>query len=402
MKIFKYFGLPLLWVIWFLGIHSCSKMDDYKKFLDGKETLYTGKVDSVKVYPGRNRIKLSWLLISDPKVTKVKVYWNSRLDSVEMAVTKTAHIDTINLIIPNLTEGTYNFEIFTYDQDGNSSIVVNKSGRVYGSSYEEALINRQISTVNWQVGGSTFITWGTTDSSSLGVELKYTDNSNISYELFVSNKTKVTELIDFNSTTSIEYRTMFQPDSECIDTFYASSQTKSLDGILLKNSGPSINYKAGTLSGRYADLADWIFNSTIQNHASPFVRGGFDTENGNCIAMEGWGSSTQITNGKIYQTLSLPAGSYKFVVTVANIDGNLATDNTTTAVYITVAVGDALPDITDISSALAMLQLSNVKGDLTVPFELTEVTKISLGFLATIKRDAAQGVRISKVQLLKN
>ena len=71
----KYFLLLLLAATAF---QSCKKMDDiYREFYESGETVYVGKADSIKVRGGNERVELTWLLLSDPKVASYKVYWNN-------------------------------------------------------------------------------------------------------------------------------------------------------------------------------------------------------------------------------------------------------------------------------------------------------------------------------------
>src|SRR5215208_5798550 len=89
---------------------ACGKMDDtYKDFIKNGEIIYTGRVDSVQAYAGKNRIGLSMLLVSDPKITKVKVFWNNGRDSAVQNVVRTIGVDTVRFLLTNLTEGTYSF-----------------------------------------------------------------------------------------------------------------------------------------------------------------------------------------------------------------------------------------------------------------------------------------------------
>src|SRR3546814_10470158 len=63
---------------------ACSKMDStYDEFLIGGEHRYSKKPDSVSIHPGKNRVEI-WMLISSPTVNKCKVFWNDRLDSIEI------------------------------------------------------------------------------------------------------------------------------------------------------------------------------------------------------------------------------------------------------------------------------------------------------------------------------
>ena len=66
----------LMSLLMLLGITSCTKMDEYLKYTDGKEILYTGIPDSIAMYSGYNRVVFRGVLASDPKIAKIKIYWN--------------------------------------------------------------------------------------------------------------------------------------------------------------------------------------------------------------------------------------------------------------------------------------------------------------------------------------
>ena len=64
-------------------LSSCSKIDGYKSiYTAGGQIVYPGKMDSVKVFSGKNRVKITGLFTSDPKIVKYRVFWNSRQDSI--------------------------------------------------------------------------------------------------------------------------------------------------------------------------------------------------------------------------------------------------------------------------------------------------------------------------------
>src|SRR3546814_259268 len=132
-----------------LMLLSCTGSDYYyKDFLETATRLYVGKVDSVKVHPGRNRIKLSWLPSPDQSVQNTRVYWNNNRDSVVQRVKRVPGVDSSEIIINGLMEGNYAFTIFTYDDKNNKSVGVEVFGRAYGSTYESKLSNRVIEGVN--------------------------------------------------------------------------------------------------------------------------------------------------------------------------------------------------------------------------------------------------------------
>jgi len=395
MRTLKYTCLLLVLAAFF---SSCSKMDDYKKFTNGKEILYSAKADSVKLFPGRNRVKLSWNLIADPKIVKTRVYWNNRTKFIDVPINSTASgTRTISVIVPDLAEGNYNFELFTFDKDGNSSVASLVSGSVYGEAYEKALLNRIIKTMRLEPDGSTSIAWLSSESTSIGVELSYKNKSGASQKITIPRDGNTTLLTDYDRALPLTYRTFFMPDSNSIDTFYTTSNSKFINEIALKNSGAP--FKSINVPVRWGILQDWITNDAVKNQSG---LGGFDNNNtvgAGFLSMEYWGTNAAITNGKIYQTLTLDPGSYRFVSTVSNIAG------TCEAMYATVAQGNSLPNVASISSALGSYKLTNnsLNGkDLTVPFILTERKEVSIGFVATMVTNKNTSVRIGTVRLFKD
>lgn len=200
---------------------SCGRMDDtYVQFLEGGEKIYVAKADSLKLKSGRNRIELSWLLLSDPKVKKYKIYWNQQRDSLENAVTKSDEVDTVRVIIDNLAEGNQTFQIFTYDDAGNSSVKAEISGRVYGTLYEKSLLNATISKV-LRKSEDLKIIWNVNQPAGLTVtEIKYLDMTNNQRLILNKNFKDTTTLAQFPLKGDFEFRSGFLPDSLAIDTFY--------------------------------------------------------------------------------------------------------------------------------------------------------------------------------------
>src|SRR5690606_2603265 len=210
---------PLMLAGLMMALASCSKMDEYKQYMSEGETRYVGRADSAIAYPGKNRILLSWLLISDPNITRCKVYWDNRADSAEISVEKTGGIDTIYLMLENMEERTYNFELFTYDDDGNSSVPVYETGAAYGEKYQSVLLPRLISEA-WYRNDTAVITLGAPGNDLYGTQLLYVTGSGETAEVLVEPGQDVLLLTDFKKGASFRYRTLYLPASLAIDTFY--------------------------------------------------------------------------------------------------------------------------------------------------------------------------------------
>jgi len=216
-------------------LQACTKYDAYKKYLASGPMVYPGKADSLQARTGRYRLMLSWLLISDPNITRAKVYWNDREDSLDIPIKRGSGIDTIKVIIDKLQEQTYTFDVFTYDKEGNQSVPSSVSGRVLGTNYEATLIN-------WKVGQSLIspsvspysaasVDWNSFYLDGLlGTSVSYTDADGADRTVVVPSDTtgqssSVHSTFDkFVPGSSFSYSTMYLPDATAIDTFYAAAE----------------------------------------------------------------------------------------------------------------------------------------------------------------------------------
>lgn len=218
LQIFSLLALLLVFV------SSCTQMDDYKDFIKDGEISYTGKIDSVVIYSGDERLLIEGLFISDPKIVRCRIFWNNKLDSVEISVNRTDGIDTLRRII-SLPENLYNFEIYTYDALGNKSIPVYTIGRAYGTNYKASLNNRLINSAIVDEN-NVKIEWRNIDKT-LGAfvnEVKYTDNSGTERTVRVGIDDAQTILENYKVGTSFSSKTLYRPDSLCIDTFYSVAE----------------------------------------------------------------------------------------------------------------------------------------------------------------------------------
>jgi len=208
------------------AMYACSKMEDYtKEFTRGGETVYTGRADSIKVYPGRNRIGLSWLLLSDPSIVQCKVFWNDRADSVTIPVKRTSAIDTVKVILDKMNEKAYTFDIYTYDAMGHSSVKVDTIGLVYGDLYAGSLFNRPLKTLAFSADTAR-LEWSGASAQCVKVHIRYTGVSGQEHAVTVWPTDRMTKLPDLKKGSSFEYRTSYLPAKLALDTFHTSYETR--------------------------------------------------------------------------------------------------------------------------------------------------------------------------------
>lgn len=218
---------------------ACEKMKNtYSEYLAGGEIIYPGKADSLQAFPGNERIGLQWLIISDPKIVKAVIYWNNQADSTVVPITKTTQVDTVNVILPNMEEGLYTFDVCTYDHSGNRSIGNQVIGEVFGESYQRTISNRLIQSVRWvdlpaQGSAPAFkgaeISWYGVNAQAIYIDITYEKEDGTLVTLKEEPVhspgrpplfRETTRLPDSRINTPFSYRTAFVPDPLAIDTFY--------------------------------------------------------------------------------------------------------------------------------------------------------------------------------------
>lgn len=383
MKYDKYIRF-CLGIIFCSALISCEKMDSsYSEFIQGGSRIYPGRIMEIKTSPGRNRLALSWLLPTDPKVKKVRIYWNNRMDSTELSVGSNELSQRMAVTIPDLAEGKHNFEIYTYDIEGNQSVKTEAIGEAYGSVYERSLLSREIKKTGLTINNAAFIDWqGEAESQVWDIEIRYTDISGATRTVFAPARSQVV-LDDYKTLSNFEYRTRYLPSPSAIDTFVTvfqpSAPLNDVTGRYLKNYSRPFKALNAYDGVRWGTLDDWVINAAAKTRAG---RGSFDNINASAsFGVEKLvAADPNIVNGKMYQTVTLPPGKYEYIW---SREGNPDGVNTgTNPRYIVAASGSTIPDIASIGTALTSASFVSLT-KASIQFTLTETTSVSLGIIVS-------------------
>jgi hypothetical protein len=386
---------------WVLGgMSACTKMDDYKKYTNGKEISYTGKIDSLKLHSGNNRLVLSWYLVADPKITGITIYWNDHRDSVVIPVKRSTGIDTMEYLFKALPEDTYNFQVFTWNNEGNRSVPVYITGKVYGNRYSNSLLNRGMNSAERKADGNTVIEWGPVEETVIGMELTYTTTTG-ELRKVISPRTATQSILEnYKSGSTYQFRTLFRPDSLSIDTFYAATIEKgvkeNITAQYLVNFKRPFQYSEWDGS-RWGTLKDWITNDAAKTRSNLY--GGVDNiSSSGSMGFEKWGGETPIVNGKTYQTITLPAGNYQYgFITAGNpVPATIGEDPR----YVVVATGNTLPDVEHLQEAIASVSFVGLDAAAT-HFTLKAPTTVSLGMVINFTTPGNQSFRLQEFQLFR-
>jgi hypothetical protein len=436
-------SLLLLLAIGMAGIASCTKMDDFKKYVKDGEISYTGRVDSLIIRSGRNRVLVQGLFISDRKITLCKIYWNSRQDSLIVPVTRKLAVDTLKQYVSNLFEGSYNFEVITYDSQMHASIPVVKSGvKVYGNNYAASLVNMPVSDVSLENSTAT-ITWGGLDKTSgaLYMDILYTNTSSAAARAKRLTNSATAQLLNYKYRTTFDYRTVYLPDSLAIDTFYTDyrrgiNARTDVTASFIDNPGkmdpksttgqqflPVSLSQGAVVAGNAATwrrLAGWTSNAQANNWGTAFDTYGTWVErtaetvvNFATMSLEAGKNGTTPTlntmsNGKIYQSKLLPAGEYSLEARVGNASAN-------SAIYFVAKAGTDIPDISELIKRPSIINFTGLSTDasymqittaaqgytIALNFTIERETRVSFGFVANLSGTgtANQYVKISGVRM---
>lgn len=375
---------------------SCSKMDDYKKFVEGGELIYPTKLDSIQIFSGRNRVQVQGVISANRGLSSFRVFWNNRADSVIVPVKLTEGIDTLLHIIDNLSEGPMNFEVRSYDDKGNSSIPTFIVGNIYGDRFKEGITQRSIIQTTFMPEHR--VNMDLQDVSKemgvYGVRVKYQSRLNKMIDTLIRTDDVDATLVlpDIVPGRDLMYATVYKPETLSIDTFMVNFTGLRLAGdvsnMFMKNF--KVPFFAEEFDGeRWGTLADWETNSNMKNHNG---MGGYAADDDGVVHIEaGWGSPS-VENGKIYQNIKLPAGKYKFSTNVswANSDDPPA--------YLVISSGTEIPNYDDVSHETTIgFTKVNQHG---FEFELKEEMDVSIGLVVMMYPDDFLRITEFKLEIL--
>lgn len=195
---------------------SCSGMDDLAdKWYEQGEIIYGAKLDSALVYPGNNRLQLD-LFVSAQHVKTAVIYWNNNQDST--AVDLGEEPGVYSVIISDLPEQNYVFNIVDYDTWGNKSLALEVLGKTYGENYRSELGNQRYTSLSYSSETHELrIVWATILDGMVGKKLTYTDVDGNVQTVDLDLEESTTTISDVAG--NVSYYCIFKPTDDAIDEF---------------------------------------------------------------------------------------------------------------------------------------------------------------------------------------
>jgi hypothetical protein len=213
--------------------------EKHDPYLREGEKLYIGRVDSAEIFPGDRRFLIHYWL-TDPRVETLKAFWNSRRDSAIISVPAHSPADTLKASI-NIQEGNHTIQLYSYG-NGLRSVVFEKTVSVYGDEYAATLANRSLNRIVFNEADNllSLYFYEPVNSNETGIRFSYFNTAGETEEVTVPNSLLVSpvNLQDVDPASPVTYSTLYRPEPEAIDTFYAEpvrvSITKTVNVALNK------------------------------------------------------------------------------------------------------------------------------------------------------------------------
>lgn len=356
--------------------YSCNGMlDGIQPYLDEGEKIYVGKLDSLKAFTGKNRIKIEGKMMYGVNQVKCVISYKDPITLEEkfkeFPIERTEPRETFEFMLENLTEGQYDFSIVTYDPKNNTSIPTEVSAYAYGELYQQALTNRILHSISPEQkeivneSGQSERIW----AAKLNWNISRGDGlvgCNLEYER--QDGTLGSKYISVDETTTE------------LDNFKA-------DGY--------------DVSNKWGKPYDWKWNEVMETKNAN-GGAGFTEYNDGTIQFETtqW-SQGYYDNGKIWQTFTLPKGKYEMRIEVKNA-ANIGSGSTN--IHFAVAQGESLPDNEELEKSDIILSYLKFESEHTnktsaLPiFELTEEKTITVGWVVSFS-DICRNIEFKSVRL---
>lgn len=202
-----------------LSFFSCEDfMDIHKEYIEGGEIIYAPKPDTISFIAGKDRILFNCRTYNAPNVRTIDVYWNEGLDSLIIPVELNTGYDSISVVLEDMEEKSYSFNVRTTDNYGHKSLYLTEFGTSYGNIYQSTLNDRRIKSISLSEKEGT-IEWFSAPSGLVRNEIRYIkiDGSQVVAEMPAADY--MVKLPEVKTSSSFEYRSLFIPEEASIDTF---------------------------------------------------------------------------------------------------------------------------------------------------------------------------------------
>ena len=188
----------------------------HEQYIEGGEVIYTSKVNDLVALSGNKRIKLVGTITNAFSVNEILVTWNSGQDSKTFPYTNSAEVtDTLELIIDDLEEKSYQFQVISKNSGGNNSVASTVFGNVYGDIFQTTLSAREVNSTSYNIATQTgYANLKLPTNLTRNTEVKYTnsDGNEVVVDAMEDNSQIALPQVDL--TEPFSYRTFYVPSAK--------------------------------------------------------------------------------------------------------------------------------------------------------------------------------------------
>ena len=199
---------------------SCSDMDSiHDEYLNG-ETIYAGKLDTLKIRPGYYRAQLEGYTQFLGTSNQITIEYEDQMISFPIEENLS---EIFSVIIEDLDEGSYEFNVYTQDPNGNLSVSQTVAGNVIGDEFISDQNPREVLDYSFESDGNYVNFYGNAESEFVIytlIDYENEENEMITDTLFYEdNRVKLINLKPLGSmiTTSVIQSGLFGIDSIALE-----------------------------------------------------------------------------------------------------------------------------------------------------------------------------------------
>ena len=200
---------------------SCSDMDSiHEEYLNG-EIIYAGKLDTLKIRPGYYRAQLEGYTQLLGTSNQVIIEFDEQMLSFPIEENLS---DIFSVIIEDLQEGSYEFNVYTQDPNGNLSVSQVVAGNVIGDEFVLDQNPREVLDYSFESEGNYVNFYGNAESEFVIytlIDYENEEDESVRDTLFFDdNRVKLVNLKPLGNmqTTSVIQSGLFGIDSIALET----------------------------------------------------------------------------------------------------------------------------------------------------------------------------------------
>jgi hypothetical protein len=218
--------------------------DNIEGYLARGEVNYLGKVDSVKVAGGKEKIRITWQPNSDPRIEELKIYWNDKddkRDSTVFPVDRSAlDANGFMSVTFDIPEGYYIFNLYHTGVKGYRSVGKEVTGRAYGSAYQSTLNARQVKGITEYVDRMV-ISWDLPGDGEAHSVFHYISAAGESAELMILPDESRMVLTDYTPNSTYTVTSYYLPEPDAPDEFDVTSDEMELKDEFVPTAAVALN-----------------------------------------------------------------------------------------------------------------------------------------------------------------